>query len=62
RSRAIWQETVETTYEPHPVQAVRAPVGTPRSNCVMAERKFNTTNLHGRGLSGVVTVEISIRH
>jgi len=28
----------------------------------MAERKFNTTNLHGRGLSGVVTVEISIRH
>jgi len=28
----------------------------------MAERKFNTTNLHGRGFSGVVTVEISIRH
>jgi len=28
----------------------------------MAERNFNTPNLHGRGFVGVVTVEVSIRH
>ncbi|MFZ9424174.1 MAG: hypothetical protein ACO28J_01865 [Limnohabitans sp.] len=41
---------------------MRAPVGTPRTNCVTAERNFNTPNVHGRGFVGVVMVEVSIRH